>query len=183
MPSCCSAFDLRSVEGWPPCRICSDGEGYEACWVMMPLIRLLSLQTQSLLAVQPSDHWLDPLIAVPSIDPGEAQLLAASAESGLLVLTGDKRGLCGVKDIPGYAEALDGQVVVLEAIVAELCVKLGVDGVRSRIRPLMEVDAAVRVCFSVPGYSPLEGLRSYYEDLALSLDPLNLWKPFSLGWA
>ncbi len=134
------------------------------------------------LAIQPSDGWLDPLTAVASIDPGEAQLLAASAERGLLLLTGDKRGLHGVKDIPGYAEALDGHVVVLESILAELCVQLGVGEIRSRIRPLMEVDVAARVCFSDSNPSPLVGLLSYYEDLAANLGPLNLWRPPSLGW-
>ena len=133
------------------------------------------------LAIQPSDGWLDPLTAVPLIDPGEAQLLAASAERGLLVLTGDKRGLHGVKDIPGYAAALDGHVVVLEAILAELCVQLGVDAIRSRVRPVMEVDIAVRTCFSDSTFSPLVGLLSYYEDLAVNLEPLNLWRPSSPG--
>ena len=135
------------------------------------------------LAMQPSDRWLDPLIAESSIDPGEALLLAASAERGMLVLTGDKRGLRGVKDIPGYAEALDGQVVVLEAVLVELCARRGVDFVRSRISPLMEMDSVIRVCFSGSNDSPLLGLLSYYRDLAINLEPLNLWKPSSLGGA
>ncbi len=133
------------------------------------------------LAAQASDGWLDPLTTVPVIDPGEAQLLAASAEHGLLVLTGDKRGLCGIKDIPGYAEALDGRIVVLEAILAELCIQLGEDVIRSRIRPVTEVDIAVRVCFSDPGSSPVGALQSYNEQLAVDLEPLSLWKPPSLG--
>ena len=82
------------------------------------------------LAIQPDDSWLDPLTSVASIDPGEAQLVATSAERGLLLLTGDKRALQGVKDLPGYAEALEGRVVVLEAIVAELCVQMCTDGYR-----------------------------------------------------
>ena len=133
------------------------------------------------LAVQPGDRWLDPLTAVASIDPGEAQLLAASAERRLLLITGDKRALHGVKDIPGYAEALDGHVVVLEAILAELCMQLGVDTILSRICPLMEVDIAVRGCFSDSNSSPLVGLLSYYKDLAVNLEPLNLWRPSSSG--
>ena len=129
------------------------------------------------LAIEPGDRWLDPLTTVASIDPGEAQLLAASAEGNLLLLTGDKRALHGVKDIPGYADALDGHIVVLEAILTELCLQLGVDIVRSRICPLLEVDTAVAVCFSDSQFSPLVGLVSYYEELAVNLSPLNLWRP------
>ena len=140
------------------------------------LIRLAGVMP---LAIQPSAEWLDPLTAVDSIDPGEAQLLAASAESGLLLLTGDKRGLYGVRDISGYAEALDGHVVILEAILAELCMQLGTEAIRSRIRPLAEVDLAIGVCFSDLNSSPLVGLLSYYEELALNLGSLKLWRPSS----
>ena len=133
------------------------------------------------LAEQPGEAWLDPLTAKPSIDPGEAQLLAASAEHGLLLLTGDKRGLRSVKDIPGYAEALDGRIVILEAILAELCMKLGVRTVRSRIRPLMDVDTTVRICFSDSNATPVVALLSYYNDLSADVEPLELWKPPSLG--
>ena len=105
--------------------------GDEASDALVPLAEVMPL------AIQPSAGWLEPLTAVDSIDPGEAQLLAASAERGLLLLTGDKRGLHGVKDIPGYAEALDGHVVVFEAILAELCVQLGAKEIGSRIRPLV----------------------------------------------
>ena len=138
-------------------------------------------ETTMPLALQPADEWLDLLTPVPSIDPGEAQLLAASAEHGLLMLTGDKQGLLGVKDIPGYAEALNGQVIVVESILAELCVRLGEDSVRSRIGPLMELDTAVRVCFSSSDTSPLSALLTYYGDLAADLEPLKLWKPPFLG--
>ena len=132
-------------------------------------------------ALAPGDDWLDPLATVPSIDPGEAQLLAASAEHGLLVLTGDKRGLIGVKDIPGYAQALDGHIIVLEAILAELCMRLGESTIRSRIGPVMEVDIAVRNCFSGSGSCSTVALISYYQHLAVDLQPLRLWKPPSLG--
>ena len=131
------------------------------------------------IALQPSELWLDPLTAVTSIDPGEAQLLATTAENGLLLLTGDKRGLHGVKDIPGYAEALNGRVIVVEAILIELCVQLSVAEIRSRIRPLMDADVSVRLCFSDSNPSPLVGLQSYYQDLLDSLDPLTLWRPSS----
>ena len=148
--------------------------GDEASDALVPLAEVMPL------AIQPSAGWLEPLTAVDSIDPGEAQLLAASAERGLLLLTGDKRGLHGVKDIPGYAEALDGHVVVFEAILAELCVQLGAKEIGSRIRPLEGVDIAIGVCFSASNAFPLIGLLSYYEDLSANLGPLNLWRPSSL---
>ena len=131
-------------------------------------------------AMQPSASWLDPLVAVASIDPGEAQLLAATAEHGLLLLTGDKRCLVGVKDVPGYAEALEGKVVVLEAILTELCARRSVDEIRSHIQPLMDMDKAIETSFSGRYPTPLEGLRSYYRDLALEVEPMTLWRPPSL---
>ena len=143
--------------------------------------QLASLAEGIPVAVVPGDDWLDPLTRVPSIDPGEAQLLAASAEHRLLVLTGDKRALHGIKDIPGYAEALDGHVIVLEAILAELCMRLGEDAMRSRIRPVTEVDIAVRNCFSGSLSCATVALRSYYQHLAVDLQPLRLWEPPSLG--
>ncbi len=138
-------------------------------------------ETTMPLALQASGEWLDVLAHVPLIDPGEAQLLAASAEHGLLMLTGDKRGLRGVKDIVGYAEALEGRVVVVEAILAELCMRLGEGTVSTRVQPLMVVDTAVKVCFSNSKSSPADALISYYEDLAADLEPLKLWKPPSFG--
>ena len=142
---------------------------------------LVDPAAQMPLAIQPGDAWVDPLTAVDAINPGEAQLLAASAEYGLLLLTGDKRALRAVKDIPFYAEALDGRVVVLEAILAELCLRLGVDAIRSRILPLMERDIAINICFSASNSSPVAGLLSYYENLAVNVEPLNLWRPSALG--
>ena len=133
------------------------------------------------IALAPSDRWLDPLSMADSIDPGEAQLLAASAEAGLLMLTGDKRGLQGVRKIPGYAAALNGRIVVLEAILAELCIRRGIDDIRSRIQPLMEVDKTIAFCFSDSNIEPIDGLLSYYKDLSSQLGTLTLWKPPSLG--
>ena len=132
------------------------------------------------IAIAPSDRWLDPLTMADSIDPGEAQLLAASAEFGLLMLTGDKRGLQGLKKISGYTTALKGRIVVLEAILAELCIQRGVDDIRSRIQPLMEVDKTIAICFSNSNAEPTDGLLSYYKALTGQLGTLSLWEPPSL---
>ncbi len=135
------------------------------------------------IAVRPSPRWLDPLTAVPSIDPGEAQLFAAAAEHEMLVLTGDKRGLRGVRDIPGFVDALAGRVVVLEALLIELCRKLGEDALRARIHPVMETDTVAKVCFSNSNSSPVAALLSYFEDISIQVEPLTLWQPSALGGA
>lgn len=142
---------------------------------------LIPIAEKMPVAVQPSDQWLSPLIAVTSIDPGEAQLLAASAEYEILLLTGDKRGIQGVKDVPGFADALEGRVIVLEAILAELCGQIGLQALSSRIQPLLKIDNAFRLSFSASNSSPLVGLMSFYRGLEADVRPLNLWKPSVQG--
>ena len=132
-------------------------------------------------AMKPSDTWLAPLAASDSFDPGEAQLLAVAAEHGRLLLTGDKKAIKYIKDIPGFVEALDGRIIVLEAILADLCQEIGVEDLRSRAGPLLKVDTAVRLSFSDPASSPIEGLLSYFGSIAADAKPLNLWRPSSLG--
>ena len=139
--------------------------------------RLIDLSQEIPIALQPSDEWLEPLASQASIDPGEALLLATSAEQGCYLITGDKRGLLGITKLPKFVEALNGRVVVPEAMVSALCLRLGVNSIRARIQPLMTTDTAMRVSFSDLDLSPLIGLSSYYDDLAASLAPLNLWSP------
>ena len=145
--------------------------GAEACDAMMPAADLMPL------AVRPSDAWLDRLAPIPAIDPGEAQLFAAAAEAGLVVVSGDKRALRALKNVPGFAGALAGRIVVLEAILLALCRELGPDEVRRRVRPLLASDKMVQVCFSTGNPDPNEALESYYEILVAELGPLVLWNP------
>ena len=126
---------------------------------------------------QPSDTWLDELIPVEGIDVGEAQLFAAAAEAGLLVVSGDKRALRALKDIERFASALMGRIVVLEAVLIALCDRLGADAVRARVATLAALDRMVQVCFSGGNPNPREALISYYESLAAELAPLALWDP------
>jgi hypothetical protein len=125
---------------------------------------------------QPSDDWLDPLAQVLAIDPGEALIFAVAAESGAMIVSSDKRALGALKDLEAYREALAGRIVVLEALLLELCRKLGADVVRQRVRPLVELDRVVRICFSAES-DPEEGLRSYCRDLQRMVSPLTLWDP------
>ena len=51
----------------------------------------------------------EQLAAISSIDPGEAQLFAVSATSGVRVMTGDKRALDSLKQTPEALNALSGR--------------------------------------------------------------------------
>ena len=104
--------------------------GPDQCDALIPVADMVPV------AIQPSDIWLDRLTPIQAIDPGEAQLFAAAAEAGLIVVSGDKRGLRALKDVPGFADALASRIVVLEAILLALCDRLGPEDVRQRVQPL-----------------------------------------------
>lgn len=126
---------------------------------------------------QAGSAWLDKLIGVEAIDTGEIQLLAAAAESDTILLTGDKRALQALKDLPDFARALDGKIAILEAILLTLCQEIGTEEVRRHILPLIRSDKMAEICFSQNNHDPPRCLRSYYGQLAVDLTPLNLWKP------
>ena len=107
----------------------------------------------------------------------------AAAEAGLTLITGDKRALLALKDISDFADALAGQIIVIEAILIVLCDLLGQDYVRKRIQMVSSSDTMIRVCFSTGNLDPREALLSYYQDLATELDPLILWNPNTIGEA
>jgi hypothetical protein len=130
---------------------------------------------------KPSDAWLEKLVPVEAIDPGEAQLFAAAAQFEIMVMTGDKRAIVALKNIAGFPTALEGRVVGLEAALIALCNHIGPDEIRHRLHPSMEKDQMIRICFSNPGSDPIECLCSYYNDLAGGVMPLVLWDPWSGG--
>ena len=74
---------------------------------------------------QANEVWLDKLTPVHAIDIGEAQIFASGAETGSLVMTGDKRELRALKDVADFADALTGRIVVLEAILLLCATSLG----------------------------------------------------------
>lgn len=139
---------------------------------------LMKVATELPLVPQPNEIWLDKLTPVQAIDPGEAQIFAAAAERGLLVVSGDKRALRALREVEGYAAALAGRIVVLEAILLALSNHLGSEEVRQRVQPLLERDKVIRMSFSIGSPDPQEALLSYYRGLAADLDPLQLWAPF-----
>jgi len=148
--------------------------GAEACANLVPLAE--KLQT----IPAPDTTWLDRLTPVPAIDPGEAQLFAIAAQHSLSLITGDKRALRALKDINGYAEALAGRIIVLEAILLSLCDRLGHDEVRRRLGPLT-TDKTLQICFSEGNPDPRIPLASYYRSLVTEVYPLLLWEPHTGG--
>lgn len=126
---------------------------------------------------QPSVIWLEKLTAIEAIDPGEAQIFAMAAEQGQRFLSGDKRALNALKGVDAFIPALDGRVVVMEAVLLALCDRIGPEEIRQRVAPLIAVDRTVAVCFSSENPNPLEALISYFEDIKTKLAPLQLWNP------
>ncbi len=145
--------------------------GAEACDSVIPVAEAVPI------VVQASDVWLDRLTPIEAIDPGEAQIFAAAAETGLLVMTGDNRALRALKDVPGFAEALTGRIVVFEAVLLALCESVGPEELRHRLQPAAESDRMIQVCCSKGNPDPGGAFLSYYRSLKAELDPLVLWNP------
>ena len=139
--------------------------------------RLLAIAHTMPIVDSSDTKWLQQLASLQSIDPGEAQIFSMAAETSLLVMTGDKRALRALTTIPEMIELLSGRIVVFEAILLALCGRLGPEIVRQRIQRLSKIDRVVQVCFSPGIPDPMDGLNSYYNDLAAELQPLVLWNP------
>lgn len=143
--------------------------------------QLVSIAESMQLAPAASTKWLAPLVNVPQIDPGEAQLFACAAEHALLVVTGDKRSVIAASKVEGMAEALGGRIAPLESVLLALCRRHGPERVRTAVRPLVTVedrkDKMVRICFSDGNPTPEDALQSYLSDLKRSVAPLVLWPP------
>jgi hypothetical protein len=127
--------------------------------------------------LDPAPELLGELADLDTVDVGEAQLFAAAAKHEYLVLTGDKRALLALCKLERFRAALHGRIVVLEAILLELCQKLGADTLRARIRPAAGFDKVLAVCFSDANPDPTIGLRSYFGAKAKEVEPLVLWTP------
>ncbi|MFN7942434.1 MAG: hypothetical protein U0X73_12620 [Thermoanaerobaculia bacterium] len=149
--------------------------GAEACDALAEIAQALPVLPQ------PSDEWLDKLVPIEDVDVGEAQLFAAAAEFGLVVVSGDKRALRALKDVDGFAPALAGRIVVLEAVLLALLDQTGTEALRERIGPIAAVDSVVRISFSSESEDPRVALVSYFESLRAELKPLVLWDPRAGG--
>jgi len=149
--------------------------GGPACDALIPIANAI------LLVPQPSVIWLEKLTAIEAIDPGEAQIFAVAAEQGQPFLSGDKRALNALKGVDDFIPALDGRVVVMEAVLLALCDRLGQEEMRQRVAPLAAVDRMLEVCFSKGNPDPSTALMSYYRALEIELAPLKLWNPRGQG--
>lgn len=119
-----------------------------------------------------NSEWLDVLLAIPGIDPGEAILFAYGAgEPEAVIVTGDKRAiraLCAAPEATEVAAALAGRVLCIETLFAGL---VGQDfaATQTRVRKNGEVDKALTAIFGVAApatrASVLEGLDSYQNAL------------------
>ncbi len=147
--------------------------GGPACDALIPVANAIPV------VPEPSDTWLEKLTAIEAIDPGEAQIFAVAAERGQPFLSGDKRALNALKGVDDFIPALDGRVVVMEAVLLTLCDRIGQDEIRQRVAPLTSVDRMVAVCFSDENPNPSDALVSYFQDLETKLAPLKLWDPRS----
>lgn len=145
--------------------------GEQAC------TRLVAIADAIPSVLSPSQDWLVQLADVATIDVGEAQLYAVAAERGSIILSGDKRALRTIRNFQRFCVALDGRIVVLEAVLLKLCQNLGTEVVRARLKPVAPLDKMIAACFSETNSAPPEGLRSYFSALATEVHPLVLWDP------
>jgi hypothetical protein len=145
--------------------------GGPACDQLIPVANAIPL------VPDPPVAWLERLIGVDAIDPGEAQIIGVAAEKMQPFISGDKRALHALKGISDFVRALEGRVVVIEAVLLALCDEMGDENIRQRVGPLVVVDRVASVCFSEGNQSPSDALLSYFRDLEANLAPLQLWSP------
>lgn len=144
--------------------------GMAACEGLVPL-------AESLSATPIATSSLHKLANVDRIDVGEAHIFSAVADLGVVALTGDKRALAAVAQVPEFPQLLAGKIATLEAVLLSLCSRLGDAVVRDAVKPVLEKDQTIRVCFSSGNHDPRAGLRSYFEALKRDVLPLELWVP------
>ena len=126
----------------------------------------------------PRDHsLLTGLVSLPDIDPGEAQLLSAVADTDLRLITGDKRSLRALSNLTGLTASFTGRIVVLESILMALCERLGQEEVREHVEGLGLFDKIIGICFEELNSDPVACLLSYFQSFSNEVRPLTLWHP------
>jgi len=147
--------------------------GLDTCNALLPL-------AEQVPAIEPPGAvWLDRLVRIEAIDPGEAQLYSLAAERQLTLLTGDKRSLRSLPDAPDVLAALSGRIAILESVLLVLCERRGIEDVRAHVAPLAGSDVMVRSCFTPGNADPRVGLTSYLSTITAEVHPLLLWQPGS----
>jgi hypothetical protein len=139
--------------------------------------RLIPVAESLPILEQASSEWLDRLTPIPAIDPGEAQLFAVAAEKRITVVSGDKRAIRALRNVPGFAERLESRIVVLEAALLGVCRAYGAGVLQARIEPLKRHDTMVQIVFSSGNPQPEPALESYLNDAVIEAAPIALWLP------
>jgi hypothetical protein len=121
------------------------------------------------------------------LDSGESQLCAIAFTRGSsLVLTGDKRAICGAESLRGeisWLSDLEGRIVCLEQIIKGIAERIGHRAARSRVCSEPYVDKSLTICFECTSPERPEflahGLESYIADLRRQA-PKLLYGPAAL---
>ena len=121
--------------------------------------------------------WLEKMSNIHEIDPGEAQIFAAAVDEDVLIMSGDKRALRAIKEIPDIVTQLKERVIIMEAVLIALCRHLTEEYVKEQIDKVSGFDKMINICFSSANPHPMKALYSYYNDSAYQLAPLILWNP------
>jgi hypothetical protein len=105
------------------------------------------------------------------INEGETELILATAYTAdFVILTGDKRCLQALPQIPlSIYSRLQGRVLCLEQIILKLIDRLGFDQVQSLIQPAIQCDKSIRICFGYSQPAPENqvraALQNYIDDI------------------
>jgi hypothetical protein len=90
-------------------------------------------------------------LQVAGLDPGELTLIhAAIAEPSFYLATGDKRCLRALVNTPELVTArqkLNGKVVCVEQLIAELIAVKGFEAVKQKVVPARDCDTALKAAF------------------------------------
>ncbi len=119
-----------------------------------------------------SSEVLDPLFAIPGIDPGEALMLAMAAPNpDSYIITGDKRALealHGGKGLDTIRGALAGRLLSLE-LLFQFLIEGDFEKVQACVRSQLGVDKSLTIAFGISAPASLESVRealnSYVEHL------------------
>jgi hypothetical protein len=137
---------------------------------------LSALEPLICLEVTPEDAIiLESLIQDPSINVGEARLIAKMLQTPCSILaTGDKRMIRGLGNPHKHLtirEQLQGKIICLEQAVFAVMDnnKYGFEYVKSRVVPVRDSDTAIKVVFGSGDKSThrncIQALKSYIEEL------------------
>lgn len=137
---------------------------------------LSALEPLICLEVTPEDAIiLESLTQDPSIDVGEARLIAKTLQTPCSILaTGDKRMIRGLGNPHKHLtirEQLQGKIICLEQAVFAVIHnhKYGFEYVKSRVVPVRDSDTAIKVVFGSGGQSThrncMQALKSCIEEL------------------